>query len=187
MTKKSKIGSRAVIVAAIIIILCFGLWWLMRPQTTNTSKANDNAVVTSMTCTAGDVENTVFATSGASDITYTVNALFRDDELSNLTFSYLGTYTDHDAAVAAETRAHADYNIKLQNMGYTEGYFSGTNWSVLDNKLQLTFTADADILIPAVAEFVMMDGEGEIALDYDSVRANYVAHSFVCEDVVTAN
>ena len=154
---QSKTWLKALIAILIIGALAFVIWQLTQPKTTTTSETSENAMITSMTCTAGDVENSVFDTYGAHNIKYTINLLFKDGQLDQLSYQYSGEYDSETAAEAQLPALWADYNLDLQDRGLTSTYFSGTNVGRVGNTLQISFLADETTLTPQVADYLMMD------------------------------
>ena len=183
---KLKTASKIILFLVILGIVIGLLWWLLRPHTTTESDVTESAKITSMTCTGGNVVNEVFDTSSATAVSYTLNLLFSDGILTQLTYQYEGTYESEEAAAAQLPYLHADYNLDLQDRGLTSTYFDGTTVGQVDNVLQVNFTADSETLTADVADYLLMDLDenGELPSTYDAVKANYVNRSFVCVDVV---
>ena len=187
-TAKQKTAIKIVVALVVLAVIIYIIWWALQPKTTTSSETSESAVVTSMTCTAGNIENPVFAAADTQNASYTINLLFRDDELSQLTYQYTATYDSEEAAEAQLPALLADYNLDLQDRGLSATYFAGTNIARVGNDLQVNFTADEDTLTPQVADYLLMDVDenGELPLTSAEVRANYVGKSFVCDDVVEA-
>lgn len=183
---KLKTAGKIIIPLAVLVLIVCLIYWLMQPRVSVESDTTESAKITSMTCTGGDVVNEVFDTSTATTVTYTINLLFSDGILTNLTYQYEGTYESAEAAEAQLPYLHADYNLDLQDRGLTSTYFSSTTVGRVDNVLQISFTADSETLNPEVADYLMMDLDenGELPSTYAEVKANYVGRSFVCQDVV---
>ena len=187
-TAKQKTAIKIVVALVVLAAIIYIIWWAMQPKTTTSSETSESAVVTSMTCTAGDVTNTVFDKHDANNVRYTINLLFRDDKLSQLTYQYVGEYDSAETAEAQRPYLTADFDLDLQDRGLSSDYFDGTNVALVDNTLQVNFTADEDTLTPQVADYLLMDVDenGELPSTSAEVRANYVGKSFVCNDVVEA-
>lgn len=189
MTEAKSNGWIKVLVFLLILgIAIFIIWRVLQPKNTTETASSSDGAITSMTCTAGDIDNGVFETYDAATVTYTINLLFEDDSLSSLTYNYDGTYASSDAAKTAGLAINADFDQALQDLGYTATYFSGTNHSVVDNQAILTFSADVEDLNMNLTKFVMLDTDesGDFPTEHADVRQNYVSHSFVCSDVVTS-
>ena len=187
-TAKQKTVIKIVVALVVLVAIIYIIWWALQPKTTTSSETNESAVVTSMTCTASNIENPVFAAADARNASYTINLLFRDDELSQLTYQYAASYDSEEAAEAQLPALLADYNLDLQDRGLSATYFAGTNSARVGNDLQVNFTADEDTLTPPVADYLLMDVDenGELPSTSAEVRANYVGKSFVCNDIVEA-
>ena len=185
---QSKTWLKILIAVLVVCALAFVIWRLAQPKTTVTSDIEDSTIVTSMTCTAGDVENPVYRAQDAQNINYSINLLFKDGVLSQLSLQYTAQY---DSEAAAETQLPyllADYNLELQDRNLSSEYFDGKSVGRIGDKLQISFTADEETINTQVADYLMMDADanGELPQTEDEVRANYVNRSFVCSDVVMA-
>lgn len=187
-TAKQKTAIKIVVALVVLAAIIYIIWWALQPKTTTSSETNESAVVTSMTCTAGDIENPVFGTYDAKNVQYNINLLFNDDELTQLSYQYIGTYDSQEAAESQLLNLTNDFNLGLQNRGLDARYFSGTNIARVGGTLQVNFYADQDTMTPQVADYLLMDADenGELPSTSAEVRANYVGRSFVCQDVVEA-
>ena len=180
---KEKLAVLAGVIIAIIIVLAF----LFNGKTTSKNEAKKPAEETSLICSASGINNGIFSTDNAISAEYEINLVFADDELKNLTYTFTGTYDNHATAEAAELRAHADFNIRLGELGLREDEFSSTTFSVIDNQLILTNFATKNEISVESASMLLIDidkdsADPAIPSTLSELKENYTSRGFICRN-----
>lgn len=174
-------------VIVLALIIAGIIFWLLtlEKNTLNTDNRSSKKE-TSLRCTAASIDNGIFDTANAVSTSYAIDAIFYDDELDNLTYTYEGIYDDHDAAVKAEARAHANFNIQLGNAGLPEDQFNSTTFSIIDNEMRLLNHAEKNDITDISARFILLkaeetNGAKKIPRTFEEVKKNYEGLGFLCK------
>lgn len=137
-SKNSYLFWLILVIAIIVGIVVFFLSYSNSSSTT-TSVANAESSFVSCSRDHQDPEN-VISTSNPTSVSEEVRATFLDDQLTNVTRTYSGTYASHDAAVSAEAEIHAAYNIYV---GSNNGVFAEPSYNIVDNTMKMVLFADS--------------------------------------------
>lgn len=185
---KKRFSSKEIIavVAGIAIAILLVLLFLNNGNTTTTSKGTDIKVATSLICTASGIDNGVFDTYGAISSEYQIDAIFYDDKLDNLTYTYKGTYDDAATAQTAKGNIMAAFGLRLQKLGQREDVFSSKTPSLDDNIFRYLVHATRDQITPDTAVMLMIDVDKEsssqhVPDSFSELKSNYQNHGFLCK------
>lgn len=179
-------AAKYIIAGVIIIIVVVALVLLLRGNTTVKHERSETATETSLHCSASDIDNGVFDTYGAISAEYAIDAIFYNDKLDNLTYTYKGVYNDEGTANTARGNIMSAFNLRLQNLSLPENQFGSKTASLDGTTFRYVVYADNDDITVDSAAMLMIDVDKEstsqhIPTSYNELKSNYQAHGFICK------
>lgn len=178
--KKSPSSSWLMVMGIVLILVAAVLlvWFFLHGETKVSGGWPEPEVSVAVVCKSESFEYPFFTYDQSSSKTTEINAVFKDDKLSMLSFIYTLGYGNEAASTESEARNHAAMNISFGNAGL-EADALGASYSVLSDAMKFSLSADGNAARGIGARYFMLTG-GE-TYNVGRLMANYQGQGFECE------
>ena len=163
-----------------LLILILIIIWLLKGSKTVSGQYPENVKNESLICKATGLIPPKIDSIDSDEKEITINAVFGDDELKRLYFTYSLRYDTEDAAYGAEAKSHALLNKAFAASGYSADEFDA-KFSRYGGNLTISLTTTSNEIDAFSAPFFMIQDNYRDGLTLQSLNEMYKQQGFNCQ------
>lgn len=150
------VGSLLLVTAVVLM-----LFYFMQGSSTSTDNGGTSETVESLSCEGEKVDYPYFKhVDGVDEKSTKVNAIFNNDKLNTISFTYKITYKDknknHDELEKVRTNNYFDVTKEFEDSGLTVDAL-GIRFSTLDDGVQMALYTDSKGLSNLSSKYFLLD------------------------------
>lgn len=171
------------IIVITVALIVFVFWWLMRPKETYTSNSIDASKADALVCKIDDIDDVFFESEYAISDRHEIKAMFEEDKLSSLSYSYYGSFESNDVAKTVDATMHGKYNKYLGERSLSQNSLNPV-FSVMENDTKVSLYAKNSEVTNQTAMFFFVDSDEFQRLssrNINELKEMYEKKDFTCQ------
>lgn len=167
-------------VVAIVLLIAF-IIVKMNGETTATGRHQETTKEKTLQCYSNTFEYPYYSYDSATSHKTTINAIFSDDGLRNISLVYELNYNDAKSVSASESHNHASMNKSFAESNLGSDSFSA-HYTKTDSKMSMSLFADgSDLKNVSTLKFFLVEDVSDRS-SMKQFEESYKRQGFTCEE-----
>lgn len=180
--EKNSAAKKTINVIVFIILIGLGviIYFALKGKNTSSGKYPDNIRSEALICKSTEIKYPKIDYEDTNGRELELKLTFKEDgELNENTLTYTLMFKNEDEVRKAEAKAHADFNLGLNKLGYTYSEFNNV-FARYSNKLIISLFGNKSNIDEYKASYFMLDGDN-LPHTIEEYNTIYQEQGFKCD------